>query len=75
MTENINKLIKLVKRNGVIVSHRMANPKIKVNEYRCSTYIEKEKILVKGEDYDKNESETVFLAFFDLETGKLISMY
>ena len=66
MTENIQDLVKPVICNGVVVNHQVTDNCLRVKDFRSSTYIQKEKVLVKGEFYNKNDSRNALLVFFDL---------
>ena len=68
MSQDINALIKPVKRNGIVVTHKVTNRNLRVFDFQCSTYIEKHKILVKGEYYNIC-SRNALLVFFDLLSG------
>lgn len=71
MEENIDDLIKPVIKNGKLVTHEMIDSNLKVKNFKCSTYIEKEKILVKGQYKSFNRSRGALLVFFDLKSGKV----
>ena len=71
MTKNIKNLIKPVKSNGKLVTHEVTDPSLKIRNYKCSTFIQKQQILVKGEWGDFNVSRGPFLIFFDLKTEKV----
>ena len=66
MTPNINDLVKSVTCNGVVVTHRVTDPRLGSEEFRSSTYIQKENILVKGECFNRNKNRNALLVFFDL---------
>ena len=68
MSQDINHLIKPVMKNGEVVNHKVSDCRRRVLEFQCSTYIEKENILVKGE-YNNICSRNALLVFFDLRTG------
>ena len=72
MSEDIDNLIKPVKKNGELVTHRDTDPDLGCTQYLCSTYIEKQNILVKGESKNKSKSRKALLVFFDLGTGEII---
>ena len=71
MTENINALIKLVERNNKVVRHQLIYPNLEVYDFFCSTYIQKQGILVKGEYGNLQNSRNAILVFFDLQTHKV----
>ena len=70
MSEDINDLIKPVISNGKAVNHRVTDPDLGLQDFRCSTYILKEKVLVKGES-NNLYSRNLIIVFFDLLTGKV----
>ena len=74
MSEDINDLIKPVKKNGVVVTHKVTNTSLEVFDFQCSTFIEKENILVKGEYFNRDNFRRALLVFFDLETCKVIGL-
>lgn len=71
MSQDINHLIKPVIYNGKIVNHKVTDGSLRVSGFNCSTYIQKERVLVKGECYNMNYSRNKLLVFFDLGTGKV----
>ena len=74
MAENINNLINPLLNNGALITLEETDPNLKIKGYRFSTYIQKQKILVKGEDSNKDKFRKALLVFFDLETGKVKGM-
>ena len=56
---------------GENVTHKVYEPYLDVDHFRCSTYIEKQEVLVKGEYKNCNETRGALLVFFDLLTGKV----
>ena len=74
MSKDINDLIKPVKRNGEFVNHKVTDHSLEVLSLCSSTFIEKHKIFVKGEYYDRDNSRGALLVFFDLETCKVIGL-
>ena len=70
MAENINHLINPVISNGAAVTHNLNHLYLRIQNYVSSTFIEKQKILVKGE-YFKDDFRKALILFFDLETGKV----
>ena len=71
MSEDINDLFKPVMSNGEVVNHELADYSLRVIDFRSSTFIQKEKVLVKGQFYNKKKSRNALLVFFDLGTGKV----
>ena len=75
MTENIKDLIKPVVKNIELINHKITDQSFESLKYHCSTFIEKEKILVKGQCYNRENSRRALLVFFDLQTGKVLGGY
>ena len=69
MSEDINDLIKSVKRNGEVLTHKVTDPSLRVSGFRNSTYIQKHNILVKGEESYFKKSDGALLVLFDLLSG------
>lgn len=72
MEKNNHFLSKPILRRGKIVYQSVKDPDLEVKHFFCSTFIEKENILVKGEYRNPQPSRKALLAFFDLETGRII---
>ena len=69
MEKNINQLVKPIQSNGQLLTHK-DDPKNGVTQYYCSCYIEREKLLVKGECRNPRQSQrNALIIFLDLETG------
>ena len=72
MTSNINDLIKTVKGNGRLLTHREQDTSTSVSQYNCSCFIKEENVLVKGEFHNpKKKERKALLVFLDLKTGKV----
>ena len=73
MTSNINDLFKLVKEKNKKITHQVTQENFRMLHYYCSTYIEKQSILVKGEFSVDEYSDSIWtkLVFFDLKSGKV----
>ena len=71
MSEFIENLIKPVKRNEKLVTHKDTDPDEGYYQYCCSTHTEKRNILVKGEWKNKSKSRKALLVFFDLGTKQI----
>ena len=73
MYPNINDLTKLVKKNNKTITHLVIQKSIRIDHYYCSTYIEKQNTLVKGQllIYETSDTIGAKLVFFDLKSGKV----
>ena len=45
MTQNIDKLIKPIQREGKLLTHEDIDPSVGVKHYHCSTYIDKHNMI------------------------------
>ena len=72
MIKNINDFIKPVIKNGQLIFHKETDLSLEVKNFRCSTFISKENILVRGENNNMDETRGALILFFDFETGKIL---
>lgn len=69
---NIHNLVQSIKTNGTLLSHQLTDPSLGVKHYRCSIFIPKKKLLIKGEfENPKSEERRALLVFFEPLTGKV----
>ena len=70
MTQYIKDHIKTIKSEGKLLSHKHSDISVGAKHFRCSTYILKEKLLVKGEWNNVNwRKKKALLIFLDKEKG------
>ena len=75
MQNNINNLVSIVEKNGLVLTHRDTTEE-GVREYSCSTLIKKKNVLIKGETTSKNEiKKNPMIVLFDLKSGDIIGVY
>ena len=72
MSEDIDDFIKPVKNKDKLVTHKVTDLSLGLKNYRCSTFIERENIVVKGEWDNEDESRKALVVFFDSQTGKFV---
>ena len=67
----INHLLKTFTHNGSLVTLKDKDQTNGLQHTSCSTFIEKRKLLVKGEcDNPKSEERNAMIVLYDPETGK-----
>ena len=72
MQNKIEDLVKLVEKNGKVLTHRDISFR-KVSEYRCSTFIKNKNVLVKGESNNKHtEMRNAMIVLLDSDTCDII---
>ena len=72
MQNNINDLVKLVKKNEQILTHRDTTQE-GVSWYHCSTFIAKKNILVKGEWNNQHEDKrNAMILLFNIENEDIL---
>ena len=72
MQNNIQGLIKPVKKNGKVLTHQDTS-KEGVTEYRCSTFIKKKNVLVKGEYENKHKDKrNAIIVLIDSDSGNIV---
>ena len=71
MSDEINMLAKPVMTYGNIPYYEEMYFHLELKSFFCSTFIEKEKFLVKGEYEVFRESRKALLVFLDVETDRV----
>ena len=72
MENNINDLVKIVEKNGQVLTHRDPTEG-GVIHYHCSAFIKLLNVLVKGESGNKQkEKRNAMIVLFDLEKGNIV---
>ena len=66
----VSDFIKTIQNEGKCINHKDTDSGFEVTNYWCSTFIRKEKLLVKGE-YANPQSKTrkAMIVLFDSKTG------
>lgn len=68
---DINNLVKPVEKNGKVLTHKDSS-KEGVKEFWCSTFIQKENVLLKGErDNQHEDKRSAMIVLFDCESGEI----
>ena len=71
MGNHIKSIVKPVKKKGKTITHQDTSIR-RVSNYRCSTFIKKKNIIVKGEYINKYRGKrNAMILLFDLESGNL----
>ena len=71
MSYEIDLLVKSMMTNGNFPYYEEMYFHLELNSFFCSTFIEKEKFLVKGECEVSNVSRKALLVFLDVETNRV----
>ena len=72
MNHRINTIFRKTKRNGQILSYRDTSSSLEATDFRCSSFIEKPKVLVKGEyGNPKPGQRKAMILFIDPDSGSI----
>ena len=71
MNKKIKDLIKPIHTEEKLLTHEETDPKQPAMQYFCSTYIQKQNILIKGECQNGDKSRGAQVVLCDPETGEL----
>lgn len=69
MIQDIDDLIEPIFKNEYQITNEDLDQRNGVKGYKCSTFVESESVLIKGEILEKEEFYGAMLVFFDPETG------